>query len=336
MPGRTRKKQAGKKRPTQDRKAANQGREVSKALHDLTLIFTRAELSRRFHVRPGDITRYRVYHGPKPFDYATRRRILGYYKTLQQRKRGQDFRYSYHVVGKYRRLRPAFWVSTQEVNDLIKEVGIKKASKQLGVTTRTIQRWKNGEFKRLKPRHQRKLYKVHKKKFPEKLDGVFYLISPEDEKFERGKGRRYHHYAFIAFYKNNEGDEKGFLRYVQNDNYYKADDYIIEEPKHFSEKEASTFIEHMEGVQKTHNEKLIRMSIDALREFVDTEFESKVEKKVRVEVRTRVWRRVRVKGKGKKAVYRKRRAWAKKNVYRKKMVTGAAWARLRAKIKKYS
>jgi transcriptional regulator with XRE-family HTH domain len=274
MNARKKKKQA--KIQAERRKKKNVGRDVSKALKDFTRVLTRKEIGKRFNLTTREVTYYTRYRGQRPLTYAQRRKILAFHKKLKEHRHGEEFQYSYRTKGKDRRIQSVIWIPTKEVNDLIKKLGEKEAAKRLGISKYTLDRWKSGKFKRLKPKHGQKLYKTFKKEFPKKFDGIFFLVSPEDQYFHhKGWIDSYFHYSIILFYQNNEGTKDDLLSYARQ-NYFRIKEWIIKPPKKFTEREALRAIDWLTDVVKGGSDEKITSGVAALSEFIDQEFKGKV------------------------------------------------------------
>lgn len=259
-----------RKREVLDKRKKNPERDLAKALYDLNKIFTSKELSRKFRIKPWQVSKYKKYRKRKPFNKKKRERILKFYDKLQRMEKGEDFRYHYRVITKKRRIVPSIKIPASRINELIERIGIKKLAREMRVKPETIKKWQKGRFIRLGLKAKEKLYRTYRE-YLKRLVGLFFL----QEAFLPKHKRRRKAYCYIKYYKTFFGTKNEFKNYIEDKEYFRLQDSLIGERGRFNEVETGNFLNYLNKVRQTGDESLLRRSIEDCREFIAENFKGK-------------------------------------------------------------
>ncbi len=261
-------------------KKENPDRELARAFTDLTRVFSKKELEKRFKITGHQISTYKRYRKRKPFESKKRRKVLLFYRKLQASKHNEKIRFNYDTRGKKRRLFASKGIPTRKVQSLVKRkgVGIKRLAKEMGVSPDTVRRWSRGKGK-LTTKQKNRLYRLSRKYYAH-LNGLFFLRLRDEYQKKSWQGRQ-RGYSLIKYYNGHfYGSESELRGFVIEDNQTSTliDELIVPRGKPTGgrigpkERRASSFFNHLSEVKAAGDYALLQRSLINSREFVHANF----------------------------------------------------------------
>jgi len=260
------------KKKTLKTRKKNTERELSRALYDLSSIFTRKEIADKFKITERQVSVYRKYRIRKPFNKEKKGKILNFYNKLQKAKEGEDLFYHYIVTGKQRRIKPSIQIPSLIIDELAERIGVINLARRMGVSRQTIWRWRKGKFLRLSLRTKEKLHKLSIS-VTKKLLGLFFL--QEEFVIRSKKTIKKRRYSVIRYLKVFLGTEEEFKNYINAKEYYELVDSIIGEKGKFKKEETINFMVYLKEVKKSGDSALLSTSAQAYKEFIIDNFRGK-------------------------------------------------------------
>jgi len=251
---------------TPKRKKTTLDKDLAKALTDLNKVFSATSLGKKFKIKPWKVYYYKRYRKRKPFPKKIKGKILRFYKKLRDRKKEEDLRYHYKVV-KRKRLKPVTFIGKIKTKELIKKIGKDELAKRMGVKPKTIERWAEGRFDRVRKKTKEKLYQEYKK--IRELAGIFFLYYRFKTRW--GKRRILREYCKIKYYPGFSGTKQGFLDYIREKEFYDIEEYLIAEQRKFKLLDVIKFLKNLKNVSQAY----FIESIEDCRQFIEDNFDRK-------------------------------------------------------------